>query len=90
MRSVSQQKEGTRSGRKYALLAAFLIALLLFSFTLSISAGSSYIPMLDIIDAVFHDDGSKLHSIILSIRIPRAIEAAFIGANLGARLGCQS
>ncbi|MCY8841381.1 iron chelate uptake ABC transporter family permease subunit [Bacillus atrophaeus] len=84
MRSVSQQKEGTRSGRKYALLAAFLIALLLFSFTLSISAGSSYISMPDIIDAVFHDDGSKLHSIILSIRIPRAIEAAFIGANLGA------
>ncbi|MBU5264257.1 FecCD family ABC transporter permease [Bacillus atrophaeus] len=85
MRSVSQQKEGTgRSGRRYALLAAFLIALLLFSFTLSISAGSSYIPMPDIIDAVFHDNGSKLHSIILSIRIPRAIEAAFIGANLGA------
>lgn len=60
------------------------VFLLLASFALSVSIGSSMIALSDIWAAVFAYDGSKLHAIIQSIRIPRALTAALIGANLGA------
>ncbi|WP_326924202.1 iron ABC transporter permease [Bacillus haynesii] len=60
------------------------VFLLLASFALSVSIGSSTIALSDIWAAVFAYDGSKLHAIIQSIRIPHALAAALIGANLGA------
>ncbi|WP_347176589.1 iron ABC transporter permease [Bacillus sp. HSf4] len=58
--------------------------LLLASFTLSISIGSTNIALSDIWAAIFSGDSSKLHAVIQTIRIPRALEGALIGANLGA------
>ncbi|ASB90228.1 FecCD family ABC transporter permease [Bacillus sonorensis] len=70
---------------KHMLLVRIaLFTLLIVSFMLSVSIGSTHIALSDIWSAVFSYSDSKLHSIILSIRIPRALEAAVIGASLGA------
>ncbi|MEC1261661.1 iron ABC transporter permease [Bacillus swezeyi] len=70
--------------KKKLLIRGVFLVLFIVSLMLSISIGSSNIAFSDIWAAVFSYDGSKLHSIIQSIRIPRALEAALIGANLGA------
>lgn len=70
--------------KKVLLIRIAFVILLLVCFTLSVSIGSANIALSDIWSAIFSYDDSKLDSIILSIRIPRALEAALIGANLGA------
>ncbi|MEK5100165.1 MULTISPECIES: FecCD family ABC transporter permease [Bacillus] len=70
--------------KKVLLTRIALIILLFVCFTLSVSVGSANIALSDIWSAIFSYGDSKLDSIILSIRIPHALEAALIGANLGA------
>ncbi|MEK1832063.1 iron ABC transporter permease [Priestia megaterium] len=47
-----------------------------------VSVGSSSISITDVIRALFHSDNSKQTTIIQTLRLPRAVLAALIGASL--------
>lgn len=64
-----------------ALLAA--LGLLLLGLIVSISVGAmKTVNLLTVFDAFFQFDGSNEHLIVRSVRIPRALVAGLVGANL--------
>lgn len=64
----------------YLLFVGFII--LLFSILLAISYGAASIDFTTVWQAVFHfDKSSEAHQIILELRMPRIIGAAFVGSS---------
>nr|WP_281944418.1 iron ABC transporter permease [Paenibacillus tyrfis] len=65
-----------------ALVAAAGFVLLTVALLLSVAVGSTSMPISSVLTALLHEDGSRTHSIIRNIRIPRTVITALAGANL--------
>ncbi|MCM3269956.1 iron ABC transporter permease [Paenibacillus elgii] len=65
-----------------ALVAAAGFVLLTVALLLSVAVGSTSMPISSVLTALLHEDGSRTHSIIRNIRIPRTVVTALAGANL--------
>jgi ABC-type Fe3+-siderophore transport system permease subunit len=74
----------TRKKRKISisLLAAIGTVLLAFGIVSSISVGAADIKMMTVWNALVSFDQSKEHLIIQTLRMPRALMAVLVGANL--------
>lgn len=73
------------SRRLAPTLLVYLLALglLVFSFLLAISLGAANIPLDEVWRLLFHPEGSNNALIVHTLRLPRAIVAALVGACLG-------
>lgn len=69
------------TARALGLLAA--VGVLVLCTGLSVSVGAKPIPLGTVWDALFANDGSYDHSVIVELRIPRAVLGVFVGAALG-------
>ncbi|MDA2805209.1 FecCD family ABC transporter permease [Nocardiopsis suaedae] len=69
------------TARALGLLAA--VGVLVLCAGLSVSVGAKSIPLGTVWDALFSNDGSYDHSVIVELRIPRAVLGVFVGAALG-------
>ncbi len=77
----------TKKRKKGSLLAVstvsiVLIILIVFAFVVSISIGSSNIPLLDVFKTLFGQGDSTMELIVFKLRMPRAVMAIIIGACL--------
>ncbi|MEI5905881.1 iron ABC transporter permease [Bacillus spongiae] len=75
-----QKSIDKRKGRILLFVVGFI--LLLISMTASVSVGASSITFSEVIQSLLNNGHSKEEMIIRSIRLPRAILGALIGANL--------
>nr|WP_285854256.1 iron ABC transporter permease [Paenibacillus elgii] len=64
------------------MVAAAGFVLLTVALLLSVAVGSTSMPISSVLTALLHEDGSRTHSIIRNIRIPRTVVTALAGANL--------
>ncbi|WP_157244016.1 FecCD family ABC transporter permease [Paenibacillus elgii] len=71
-----------RRAARIALVAAAGFVLLTVALLLSVAVGSTSMPISSVLTALLHEDGSRTHSIIRNIRIPRTVVTALVGANL--------
>ncbi|WP_371318178.1 FecCD family ABC transporter permease [Paenibacillus elgii] len=71
-----------RRAVRIALVAAAGFVLLTVALLLSVAVGSTSMPISSVLTALLHEDGSRTHSIIRNIRIPRTVVTALAGANL--------
>src|SRR6478735_3967621 len=82
MKAVHGLSKRNKSPLRIIAIFLAVIILLLISMFLSISIGSIHISFGTIKQAILNFDGSKEQSIIQSVRLPRLLVTAFVGANL--------
>jgi iron complex transport system permease protein len=68
---------------KYIVLVAS-VCLLIIGMILHVAVGSSAVSFTEVIKAIFVPDDSKQTTIVQTLRLPRAVLAALIGASLAA------
>ncbi|WP_129707286.1 FecCD family ABC transporter permease [Priestia megaterium] len=68
---------------KYIVLVAS-VCLLIIGMILHVAVGSSAVSFTEVIKAIFAPDDSKQTTIVQTLRLPRAVLAALIGASLAA------
>lgn len=66
---------------KYIVLVAS-VCLLIIGMILHVAVGSSAVSFTEVIKAIFAPDDSKQTTIVQTLRLPRAVLAALIGASL--------
>ena len=64
------------------IIAIISVFLLIAGIFIHVSVGSSSIGLTDVIRALFQPDNSKQTTVIQTLRLPRAVLAALIGASL--------
>ncbi|WP_088833680.1 FecCD family ABC transporter permease [Paenibacillus tyrfis] len=79
---LTETKVLRRRAGRIALVAAAGFVLLTVALLLSVAVGSTSMPISSVLASLFHEDGSRMHSIIRNIRIPRTVVTALAGANL--------
>ncbi|WVE37766.1 iron chelate uptake ABC transporter family permease subunit, partial [Priestia megaterium] len=82
MKAVHGLSKRNKSPLRIIAIFLAVIILLLISMFLSISIGSIHISFETIKQALLNFDGSKEQSIIQTVRLPRLLVTAFVGANL--------
>ncbi|WP_427126620.1 FecCD family ABC transporter permease [Priestia megaterium] len=82
MKAVHGLSKRNKSPLRIIAIFLAVIILLLISMFLSISIGSIHISFGTIKQAILNFDGSKEQSIIQTVRLPRLLVTAFVGANL--------
>ncbi|MER2256416.1 MAG: iron chelate uptake ABC transporter family permease subunit, partial [Priestia megaterium] len=82
MKAVHGLSKRNKSPLRIIAIFLAVIILLLISMFLSISIGSIHISLGTIKQALLNFDGSKEQSIIQTVRLPRLLVTAFVGANL--------
>ncbi len=73
------RKEST--SRKMIVIGSFIV-IMIGSFVVGNLMGSMKISFADIVQALFHNEGTTAHLVIMNVRLPRMLIAAMVGVNL--------
>ena len=81
------KKNQNRAGNRLLRLGVVwgvLLALLFFTFLLSIAIGSARYSIPQVWNALWHENAGKVRITVLYLRLPRAVLAVLVGASLSA------
>ena len=82
MNSIKETETNKDSTKKKIIVLLSFLVLVVAAFIIGNMLGSMKISASQILNAVFKNDGSTAHLVILNIRLPRMLTAAMVGINL--------
>jgi iron-siderophore transport system permease protein len=80
--SVSIAGAAGRGDNRRAASLLLMLGLMILAAIWATTVGTSRLPVSQVIDALFHYDGSREHAVVIFVRMPRILAGLLVGASL--------